>query len=467
MYIQLSNLLYATIMIKRPNTKESDEATQPSDTPKSVRVSNSPKCIDDVLCAIIHQTPNFVVISKPHDVRMDGNFNVTVEKLMYKWLNDSNASLKWVHQLDYATSGVLCVGLNRDAAALASLAFAERKTSKQYLALLQGHLDISKYPALTVNEFDRLQHLKCPQENTGDRNKKKKYTSIEMQTLHDGLKVDYNNLISLQENVTTASTAFASESFHPMILHGLSKTEKLSILSCYSYEQYAVNTRLRKALRKILKEYNLYDSSERVQLSDTKKTSLQEDKYDTNQEIMAYTSEFEDLIEGKYQPPSGSIYRQTFTADATDTVDKAAFKLVITIPVAEIAGDFRCIPNSINGKAAYTELEVLEYGTFLGAPVTKVKFTPISGRRHQLRVHSTCLGHAIVGDGTYNTHVSCDAAPRMMLHALSLKIPFPQDYNKFLGKKSTFVSDSLSCSSNGSIDYLVDVTTQDPFTIYP
>ena len=38
-----------------------------------------------------------------------------------------------------------------------------------------------------------------------------------------------------------------------------------------------------------------------------------------------------------------------------------------------------------------------------GRPATKVRFDLKTGRRHQLRVHSLCLGHGIVGDATYNT----------------------------------------------------------------
>ena len=41
--------------------------------------------------------------------------------------------------------GALCIGLNRKAAANASLAFHDRKTKKQYLAVVRGHLDISKW----------------------------------------------------------------------------------------------------------------------------------------------------------------------------------------------------------------------------------------------------------------------------------------------------------------------------------
>ena len=37
-----------------------------------------------------------------------------------------------------------------------------------------------------------------------------------------------------------------------------------------------------------------------------------------------------------------------------------------------------------------------------GVEVTKVRLYPRTGRRHQLRIHSLCLGHPIVGDFTYN-----------------------------------------------------------------
>ncbi len=69
--------------------------------------------------------------------------------------------------------------------------------------------------------------------------------------------------------------------------------------------------------------------------------------------------------------------------------------------------------------------------------MTKVRLTPRTGRRHQLRVHCLCLGHPIVGDFTYNAmHRSaveeesrCErdgtetkelVAERMMLHAHKL-----------------------------------------------
>lgn len=77
---------------------------------------------------------------------MSGDFNVTVEKLLLKWLPGITiASMKWIHQLDYATSGVLCIGLNRKAAAVACSAFEHRQVKKEYIAVLQGHIDINRW----------------------------------------------------------------------------------------------------------------------------------------------------------------------------------------------------------------------------------------------------------------------------------------------------------------------------------
>ena len=45
-----------------------------------------------------------------------------------------------------ATSGVLCIGLSRKAAACASILFERRQTRKEYVALIDGRLDLSGLP---------------------------------------------------------------------------------------------------------------------------------------------------------------------------------------------------------------------------------------------------------------------------------------------------------------------------------
>ena len=65
---------------------------------------------------------------------------------------------------------------------------------------------------------------------------------------------------------------------------------------------------------------------------------------------------------------------------------------------------------------ARTRLVVLQRGVFRGQPATKVLLSPITGRRHQLRVHCHHLGHTIVGDFTYSNRQDI-LSPRMFLHA--------------------------------------------------
>ncbi|XP_023940784.1 RNA pseudouridylate synthase domain-containing protein 1-like [Bicyclus anynana] len=77
-------------------------------------------------------------------------------------------------------------------------------------------------------------------------------------------------------------------------------------------------------------------------------------------------------------------------------------------------------------RSAHTRLLVLETGSYCEDPVTVVLLKPITGRRHQLRVHCSAVGHTILGDYTYTDRV--DSAPhRMFLHATRLILPFQQE----------------------------------------
>ncbi|CAN8074107.1 unnamed protein product [Agarophyton chilense] len=97
--------------------------------------------------------------------------------------------------------------------------------------------------------------------------------------------------------------------------------------------------------------------------------------------------------------------------------------------VAANDGDFR-MRLSAMGRAASTKVTVEAHGTWRGRRVSKLRLTPTSGRRHQLRLHCALLGAPIVGDATYGApHETAlfhgRAPPRMMLHAalLSLRLP--------------------------------------------
>lgn len=73
-------------------------------------------------------------------------------------------------------------------------------------------------------------------------------------------------------------------------------------------------------------------------------------------------------------------------------------------------------------RSAYTRLLLLQRGIFSSYPASKVLLRPITGRRHQLRVHCAHIGHTVVGDYTYSRRK--DVIPnRTYLHAFRLILP--------------------------------------------
>ncbi|GGP41089.1 RluA family pseudouridine synthase [Shewanella saliphila] len=56
---------------------------------------------------------------------------------------------------------------------------------------------------------------------------------------------------------------------------------------------------------------------------------------------------------------------------------------------------------------------------------TRVRFSPITGRTHQLRIHSQQIGHPILGCDLYHNQQSQQLAPRLLLHATSLSFIHP------------------------------------------
>jgi 23S rRNA-/tRNA-specific pseudouridylate synthase len=110
---------------------------------------------------IIFTNEELMVVNKPFDVAMDGNHDLTVEKWVHATQGDflarplptgtqsaehngnkgpTKKELKFVHQLDYATSGVLCLAFSRDMASRLAHCFAMRYCRKDYLALVAGWL---------------------------------------------------------------------------------------------------------------------------------------------------------------------------------------------------------------------------------------------------------------------------------------------------------------------------------------
>lgn len=128
---------------------------------------------------IIYRSENFLAVDKPYDMYINSNnpdrkvriflfetrlkyycvnqtlhFQNTLQLELRKMLPDLvNLKLRhefhFVHRLDYPTSGVMCIALNKKAARAASSAFENKKVQKFYVALVHGlihesHIVINK-----------------------------------------------------------------------------------------------------------------------------------------------------------------------------------------------------------------------------------------------------------------------------------------------------------------------------------
>jgi tRNA pseudouridine32 synthase / 23S rRNA pseudouridine746 synthase len=80
------------------------------------------------------------------------------------------------------------------------------------------------------------------------------------------------------------------------------------------------------------------------------------------------------------------------------------------------------------GQSAITHFELLSKDERSAQSLCRLE--PQTGRTHQLRVHLQHIGHPIVGDRLYGQ--PHEDAPRLMLHASSLKFAHPADADKLI-----------------------------------
>jgi len=105
----------------------------------------------------------------------------------------------------------------------------------------------------------------------------------------------------------------------------------------------------------------------------------------------------------------------------------------ITVPIAK---DKKLFPRvkicNATGKTAISEYRVLKR---LELPRRSlVEFNPLTGRTHQLRIHSHYLGHPILGCDLYKSDSSEQLAKSLLLHASDLYFEHPASGEKFHGQ---------------------------------
>jgi 23S rRNA-/tRNA-specific pseudouridylate synthase len=369
---------------------------------------------------------------------MDGPYPSTVHKLLTYWYppnslcsnNQDDVSLleavsnlhqhnhlednelRPCHQLDYATSGVLLVARTSAAAACASNLMEDRVPEKTYLAVLEGHLPdaLATLPSFYQEHIDvtlgaieaAYRRARRPQRNDTFQGFQPphaifhKWKSIKksQQQTSKKKKRKHPTGISLSEDQW-------QEVYKPI--------EAVIPDSAFDMDWKQMSLEWREAFQQAADTHNdCFRQALAVQAEDSKASA----------------------------PTLPTVFR-----GADDQC------LYIFAPLAQVSHYFSMrVPSTIDErlsqwhgppdldyKPSLTKCEILERTMYKGQPVTKVQLSPKTGRRHQLRVHTALLGHAILGDSTYNTtSVGHDqAAPRMCLHAYSLAMPIldePKDW---------------------------------------
>ncbi len=79
-----------------------------------------------------------------------------------------------------------------------------------------------------------------------------------------------------------------------------------------------------------------------------------------------------------------------------------------------------------DGQSAVTKWNVLGRGEDPASPLTWLALEPVTGRTHQLRVHSAAQGWPIVGDNIYGNGPRF-GEPRLHLHSREIVIPISRN----------------------------------------
>lgn len=295
--------------------------------------------------------------------------------------------------------------------------------------MLQGIVNLESYPSLPHLNFQTSERKRKSVEISHE-------SSWQHQALHEGLQL---HLKALQQ--------IARESLPLKMVNELQELQAITAI------EYGRNNKLRKRLRKFLKSLGLLETvvSEKAAYipdtpgdddplshqCETKATDIsiwdrENYSFRLSADQLTFLNEFGQVIMEGHSIPDVFRSGQNNTGLISNT-------LWVNAPIQEIPGDFRMrIPGKNDedrGRHCETKIEILHYGTYQGKPVTKVLLSPVSGRRHQLRLHCLALGHPIgsffnkqikvmtvVGDATYGSLPDDDRSQRMMLHAQRLSI---------------------------------------------
>ncbi len=95
------------------------------------------------------------------------------------------------------------------------------------------------------------------------------------------------------------------------------------------------------------------------------------------------------------------------------------------------------VADELHSKKALTHWQAINNYSINDHAVTQILLKPITGRSHQLRVHTQYIGHAIIGDQLYADEIGQSLTHRLCLHAAELGFNHP-----VTGERMNFDSDA-------------------------
>nr|CCA21551.1 RNA pseudouridylate synthaselike protein putative [Albugo laibachii Nc14] len=376
---------------------------------------------------VIRKTSGLIVLNKGFDQRLDGNFDATIEKALHRDYPDI-AKFRWIHQLDFATSGVLCVGTTKEATSLGCRLFRERKVEKEYLAIVSGHLPFSplEYQAAETN----IAGSKPVVQTCVMSKLKSLIQDMEKQEVfYRRLETEGNPNSSSKKDVNLPKGPRPGPTWLHMAQAKIKRDQRESGHQLTGKEEAILFMRW-KVMSKSEKEPFLCQAN-----TDHARFIKELQRYkELRQERIS--------LERRYEQSGTDDAIEDEDSLEMDVVGKERMAYVLNFPIHEPSPnsfEMEIVTNTTDGsekrgKDAVTIAYVLGHGYLDTQPVTKVLLRPLSGRRHQLRLHLKHIGFPILGDATYGSANPLFRPPsRMMLHAWKLwfntsETPIAQDY---------------------------------------
>lgn len=150
-------------------------------------MSSEPASIESL--RVLYQSEDYIVVDKHWDIRIDSKMwyeKQTVQMQLqhhFPQLADPSTyyGFRFCHQLDFSTSGALCVALNKAAAGRAYRCFKDRTVTKVYLALLRGWVEKETQTldfAIGKNSTEGKTHMMCIEGAEGCENPKPCQTEL-------------------------------------------------------------------------------------------------------------------------------------------------------------------------------------------------------------------------------------------------------------------------------------------------